>query len=392
MIAMSMQAVMYRWDTWRPRFAFEEGVHGYACAEVIKDLAPEAELHLVRVNGVTTFENAVNWAIREEIDLISMSMSFYNDSFYDGTGIMAKLADQLAAAGVLLVTSAGNSALQHWQGEFYDRDADGRLDGPDDNGWWIYLTKGSSRLVYLSWDQYGDCGKTDLDFMAYDSAGNIVGRAENRQERDADRCAPVERLRVHAERDDWYRLEVQHRRGPTENLRTKIHARAGYLNSPVATGSVADPAVNPPFLLLELFELRATWRTTSRLFSSWGPSSVGVIKPDIAGPDGLSTDAYGGRGFYGTSAATPAVTGALAVLMSKDPTLEPREAARQLQAMAIRSEPLFAQEDTRWGAGKARLPGVSQGEVSCGERPLAMWLLWIPFSWFRRSRRCGSAA
>ena len=93
-------------DTLRPQFAFETGKHGIACAEVVQAIAPGAELHLVRVNGLTALENAVAWAVREEMDLVSMSMSFFSESFYDGTGSINS-ADALVDAGILLVNSAG---------------------------------------------------------------------------------------------------------------------------------------------------------------------------------------------------------------------------------------------------------------------------------------------
>ena len=35
-------------DTLRPRFSYETGGHGLACAEVVRDLAPQVELHIVR--------------------------------------------------------------------------------------------------------------------------------------------------------------------------------------------------------------------------------------------------------------------------------------------------------------------------------------------------------
>ena len=56
-------------DPLTARYGWEQGAHGVACAEVIRDIAPDAELHLVRVNGLTSFENAVDWAIREQMDL-----------------------------------------------------------------------------------------------------------------------------------------------------------------------------------------------------------------------------------------------------------------------------------------------------------------------------------
>ena len=52
-----------------------------ARAEVIRDIAPDADIHLVRVLGQTSLENAVDWAIREDVDFISMSLPFFNESF-----------------------------------------------------------------------------------------------------------------------------------------------------------------------------------------------------------------------------------------------------------------------------------------------------------------------
>jgi subtilisin family serine protease len=181
-------------------------------------------------------------------------------------------------------------------------------------------------------------------------------------------------------------LEVHHRAGPTQGLAVKIHARIGFLDLPIPEGSVADPGAIESVFTVGAVRAEGYLMNDVEVFSSWGPNSHGVMKPDIAGPDGISSDAYGGRGFYGTSAAAPAVTGALAVLMSKEPSLNAYEAADRLQSWAIQGEALYAAPDPRWGAGKTRLPGVVVRDSGCGERPLAMWLFWIPLGLLRRGR------
>ena len=54
-------------------------------------------------------------------------------------------------------------------------------------------------------------------------------------------------------------------------------------------------------------------------FSSRGPTFDGRTKPDIVGPDGVLTFSYGSGGYSGTSAATPHIAGAAALLKSTNP-------------------------------------------------------------------------
>ena len=153
------------------------GAHGMACAEALHEVAPDVNLHLVRINGMTSFENAVNWAIREEIDVISMSMSFYNTSFYDGAGPFRAWVDLLATHDVLMVTSAGNNGRSHWTGSFVDPDGDGKMSFDGQSFLWTYQTQGRGTW-YLNWSQHTRCGATDLGLRLVDEfEGERDGRA-----------------------------------------------------------------------------------------------------------------------------------------------------------------------------------------------------------------------
>ncbi|MEC8425253.1 MAG: S8 family serine peptidase, partial [Myxococcota bacterium] len=188
-------------DNLRPRFSYERGGHGIACAEVIRDLAPGVELHLVRVNALTTFENALSWAARNDIDIISMSLSFFNESMYDGSGAVNDAMDRLAGVDTLLVTSAGNYAQEHWREDFRDTDGDGwhEFDGGDEHLEVTY--RGGSGRATLLWNDFGDCGDTDLDIYAVDGEGRVLGRAGNRQDADDEDCSPSERLSINVPAD-----------------------------------------------------------------------------------------------------------------------------------------------------------------------------------------------
>ena len=367
-------------DLSRPALTFEAGAHGWACAEVVRDVAPDAELHLVRVNSVTAYENAVDWAIREGIDVISMSLSYYNQSHYDGTGPQAELVERLDDAGVLLVTSAGNNADQHWAGRYLDVDHDGRMDGDGDNGLWVYLTPGSATL-YVNWDGWDRCGEVDLDAELIDERGWVLDRADDEQLPDDEGCEAYERLRATVAVEGWYRVEVSARAGAAVGVSVDVLSRDGVIAPMVKNSSVNDPAAHPRAFAVGAVRASDYATGTVEGFSSWGPNHAGVSRPDIAGPDGLSTDTYGPVGFFGTSASTPAVAGMIALVMSDDPSLSPREAATRLQGWARSDQPSLT-PDPRWGAGKARLPQRHPAPGGCGRGPLLMVLL--PGLWWRR--------
>jgi subtilisin family serine protease len=341
----------------------------------------------VRVNGQTTLENAAAWAVREGIDVVSMSMSFFNTSFHDGTGGVNDAVDVLAAGGVLLVNSAGNYATEHWDGDFVDRDGDGAHDFPWGSSWFPAYYREGTQSFTLSWDQFGRCGDTDLDLYAYDRAGNVVGRAEGVQDAEADDCAPVERMRITAEAEDWYWIRVVRKRGDAAT-RFALFARGGdaWRTTP---GSLADPASHPSAFTVGAVRAVGYLGNEAEEFSSVGPTHAGLPKPDIAGPDGLTTATYGSLGFYGTSASTPAVAAAVALVLSEDPTLSPRAAADRLLADALGTRATYAAPDGALGAGYARLPPPGSGADASGcggaaGAAFAPLLLW--FSPFRRRR------
>ncbi|MFT6820207.1 MAG: hypothetical protein ACJATT_004031, partial [Myxococcota bacterium] len=96
------------------------------------------------------------------------------------------------------------------------------------------------------------------------------------------------------------------------------------------------------------------------------------------------------RGFFGTSASTPAVAAAIALIMSEDPTLSSWEAARILQQSAFGGQPIFSEQSPAFGAGKARLPSLGVARTGCvrGDRG-ALFLLFPLMGLARRRRRSG---
>jgi hypothetical protein len=375
-------------DTLRPRFDFERGSHGVACAELIHDIAPEAELHFVRVNGQTTFENAVDWAIREEMDLISMSMTFFNESFYDGSGVISDQLDRLEAADILMVTSAGNNGERHFADQFRDRDSNGYHEFPSGSEFLpIRAQGGDGRVAAVIWDEFESCGDSDFSVELFDADGNRVRQTDSTQDAENKKCMPVERIRAPLELEgDWVYLKILRTKG-TRAVELDIMSFSGGIWGAQAKNSMADPAPHPFSFTVGAVPVAGYMHNEAEVFSSQGPSRGKAFKPNLAAPDGVSTRTYGAKRFYGTSASAPIATGALAVRMSEDSKLSPRQAAQAIQDWAWRGADAWTQPDPALGAGRLRLPPVDFSEPKgCTTHPLRATLLFLPLFVFNRKR------
>src|SRR6185503_2076058 len=86
----------------------------------------------------------------------------------------------------------------------------------------------------------------------------------------------------------------------------------------------------------------------------------GRVKPDLLGPDGVSSATYGSfagcgpSGFSGTSAAAPHVAGALALYREREPSLNVPALESLLLGAARGATP--AVDDSAAGAGDLLLP------------------------------------
>jgi subtilisin family serine protease len=168
-------------------------------------------------------------------------------------------------------------------------------------------------------------------------------------------------------------------------LHVDVLAMGGHFVEAEPHDSMTDPGSSP--WSFTVGAVRADGYRTNDVegFSSQGPGRAGVAKPDLAGPDGLSSDVYGARGFYGTSAAAPAVAATAALVLSRYPELTPNEAGERLKIWALREDASW--DDPRWGAGKARLPAPDPEERGClggSAAAMALPLLALPL---RRRRR-----
>src|SRR5439155_17747237 len=94
-------------------------------------------------------------------------------------------------------------------------------------------------------------------------------------------------------------------------------------------------------------------------YSSRGPTLDGRTKPDLTGPDGVTTATYGhadgcdSNGFFGTSAASPHVAGAAALVLQGSLSRTVSQLRRLLEARVVDRGAAGVDDD--YGAGSLAL-------------------------------------
>jgi subtilisin family serine protease len=95
--------------------------HGTACAGIIRALAPEAEIHSVRVLGAgftgsgDILLGGLRWAVEQGFDVINMSLSTTKRQFAE---VLHELADVAYFKRTILVASAHNMPVESYPWRF----------------------------------------------------------------------------------------------------------------------------------------------------------------------------------------------------------------------------------------------------------------------------------
>jgi len=335
--------------------------HGTMVAEIIHDVAPDAALLLVNFGTDVEWANAVDYVIAQGVEIVSSSISFVNSGPLDGTGFFSDKVNQARQAGIFWAQSSGNYAMDHWSGSFVDANGNSVLDfapGVELNT--FDVPPGSVVEALLSWNDWPASSQDYNLYLVQIQNGRAVTVDQSTTVQDGTQ-EPFERVAYPTVMGGTFGVAIQ-KAAATRDVRFDLFMFGiidPSLRFQVAASSLGIPADAPGAI-----SVGATAVTNDALepFSSQGPTVDGRLKPDLAAPDGVTTS-FGE--FLGTSASSPHVAAAAALVKSANPSLGPAEIQSFLEQRAADLGP--PGNDDLYGAGRLNLgppPGGSPGPAA----------------------------
>ncbi len=380
--------------------------HGTACAEIIHDMAPDAELYLLKIGDEVDTYDAIDYCIDNNIDIINLSMGTFGSGPGDGTGPLDEAFDELRAAGILVVASAGNfgnisniiegttiTVGLHWEGTFNDNDYDqwhefkdydsqceynviGAVPSKDDDG----NPETDEVSIVMRWDDW-PLSNVDYDMYlySYDYTNQKIGTQIIKSSLTVQDGTqpPVEYISLDVPDSVtdavFYAIKVKRRTtGVPTGIKMEIYlggtsqfvpfrqANGTINSSPLTTpeSSISEPADAESVIAVGAINY-TKWQTgPQEEYSSQGPTNAwnghsSRIKPDIMGPDGVTTYSYGNGSFPGTSAAAPHVAGMAALLLSSNLSMTPDELQALLETNTI--DMGTSGKDNLYGYGRSKV-------------------------------------
>ena len=346
--------------------------HGVAVAEIVKDMAPGAELFLATTATTAETQAAIEWFVQNGVHIVTRSLGAPYDGPGDGTGPLDAVVDYASAHGITWFNSGGNDAAFGY-GRY--------IDGVDANGYVDFLNGPAVDTMLRIDPQSGGVAfdgirwANDWHLPASQVTDYSVEIWQGSSESSAASwglCSTTPKTPAP------HRLEAADELfdvGPGMALFLRIHADSNYVPSApdtieVATFygmieagrtsaaySAAKPVVdsrNPSLLAVGAID-PANGSSGIAFYSSRGPTNDGRIKPDISAPSCVTSTMYPSPNcFNGTSAASPAAAGMAALLLGRGLAEPGMPLASLTKHLVVDLGP--PGPDNSYGTGEIRLP------------------------------------
>ena len=333
-------------------------VHGTGCAEIVHDIAPEADLFLAHIRSTTDFYAALDWLSGLGADVVTMSLGWFGTGPGDGTGQMAdEITAFVAATDALFITSAGNERRSHWQGTSVDENSDNWVEfSPDSdlNSLVSAMSEDDRVSVNIVWNDWSS-PTSDYSLHLYNLDGEepVEVAVSDRPQTGLSSQTPYETISYTAPEGGRFGVKIN-RAGVAGIHDVELFSLDSDLNTRVAEGSLTLPGDAHNVVTVAAVSYSSPYGYRS--FSSAGPVngpggsfSGGETKPDLSAYDGVSTVSYGPRSFFGTSAASPHAAGAAAVVRQAEPSFDHSETRAFLEARSIDLGSAGKDNDYGWG-------------------------------------------
>ncbi len=350
--------------------------HGVAVAEVVKDMAPGAELYIATVGTTADLRAVIDWFSSNGVSIITRSLGSPYDGPGDGTGPLDAVVDYAAARGITWFNSAGNDAAGGYGRFTGGVTADGYVDFDNGPGVDTTLSAVGPCIGFDGIRWANDWGKpadqvTDYTIEISTSFGDTETFGQGNQVLGA---PPLEVTDLY-DNCRYSSLTIRMKRTATGGDPSpdviEVGLFSGHLEAGHSTAaySAAKPVVdsfNPALISVGAIDPPAGGVIAT--YSSQGPTNDGRVKPDVAAPSCVQSTVYNstvygpGACFNGTSAASPTAAGFAALLLGRGLALAGAPLASLVRHLVTDLGAPGA--DNAFGTGRITLPSPPAANIA----------------------------
>lgn len=327
------------------------GDEGTAMLEIVHDLAPNAHLYFHDCGEtVLDFNDAIDALVASGCDILCDDIGWLLEPFFEHGIVAQHISQVINTYGIIYVSSAGNGATEHFQGQFYN-DGSGLSDfsygtNPDVKGILMTIEPGEYIDIVMQWDDPFGGSSNDYDLCMFDIvSGDCIAISDYTQNGDDD---PLEVISVQNISGNYIFAEIKaHAYNAPQDKTLEIFCFRGDFADGNTNLVSADSIFGHP-AVPDVLAVGAVHYDDGLIaeYSSRGPVTLrsGVVqKPDICAIAGVQISGAGGFGywtdgntrFFGTSAAAPHIAAVASQIKSRFPWLSNNQVKQILKDTCV---------------------------------------------------------